>query len=119
MRPQGNCQLAFIGTDDFDAINQSHLQNLSYSQNSIPGETRNNLLTNGIVFGVLNTSIQPAADFDYTKVQVLSNAGGSINQRHRKNRFCSQLSAFLLPGDTEIDQYFLGTNVCSVIGGRT
>ena len=78
MRPQGNCELSYIGPADFNAITQAELQNPVYSQASLRGEGPDNQLTNGTVFGVYNWSRQPAANFDYAKVQVLQNAGGSI-----------------------------------------
>ncbi len=82
MRPQGNCELSYIGAVDFNIITHAELQNLLYSSQTIlRGEAPNNQLTNGIVFGVFNRSLQPAANFDYVKVHVLQNAGGSIKVR--------------------------------------
>jgi hypothetical protein len=82
MRPQGNCGLSYVGTVDFDTITQAELQNLSYSSQTIlHGEAPNIQLTNGTVFGVINNSLQPAANFDIVKVQVLQNAGGIIKVR--------------------------------------
>lgn len=81
MRPQGNCSLSYFGVTNFDGIAQAELQNPSYSQNSLQGEAPTNQLTVGVVFGVLNSSRQPAANFDYAKVKVLRNVGGSIQVR--------------------------------------
>ncbi len=78
MRPQGNCTLSTATIINFDKITEAELQNPPYTQNSIPGEGAANQLTTGAVFGVFNSSRQPAANFDYAKVVVLSNAGGSI-----------------------------------------
>lgn len=82
MRPQGTCELSNIGTADFDAITQAELQNLSYSQQTkLRGEAPNNQLPNGTVFGVFNFDPSPVDNFDYVKVQVVQNAGGSIKVR--------------------------------------
>ena len=78
MRGTGNNNLSFIGIADFNAITQAELQNLSYPIDDLRGEAPNNQLTNGTVFGVVNNFRQPAANFDYAKVKVINNAGGSI-----------------------------------------
>jgi hypothetical protein len=77
MRPQGNCFLSYFGVTNFDAITQAELQNPSYTQNDLHGEVPNQL-TAGVVFGVFNNYRQPAANFDYAKVRVIQNAGGTI-----------------------------------------
>jgi hypothetical protein len=77
MRPQGNCFLSYFGVTNFDTITQAELQNPSYTQNDLYGEVPNQL-TAGVVFGVFNNYRQPAANFDYAKVRVIQNVGGSI-----------------------------------------
>jgi hypothetical protein len=82
MRPQGNNELAYLGAAaNYDALGYAELQNLSYAQASLRGEGANNQLTNGAVFAVVNRAPQLGGNFDYTKVQVLQNAGGSIKVR--------------------------------------
>jgi hypothetical protein len=76
MRPQASCRLSYLGQVNFDAITHAELQNLPYSQADIPGSQ----LKNMDVFGVYNTSVQPASNFDYAKVQVLS-TGAAIQVR--------------------------------------
>jgi DNA-binding beta-propeller fold protein YncE len=72
LRPQGNCALAYLGAANFDSITHADLQNLKYSADSIYGnDDSGNQLVNGRVFAVYNRSVQPAANFDYAKVQVL------------------------------------------------
>lgn len=78
MRPQASCSLSYIGMTDFNAITQAELQNLNYSQNSLSGEGATNQLVSGALFGVYNSNPLAAANFDYAKVKVISNAGGSI-----------------------------------------
>ncbi|MCX6252414.1 MAG: hypothetical protein NTX61_16900 [Bacteroidetes bacterium] len=78
MRPQGNCRLSLIGMVNFEGITQAELQNLSYSQDNLRCEGTNNQLTNGIVFGICNTYPAGGANFDYVKVQVITNVGGTI-----------------------------------------
>lgn len=72
MRPQGNCALAYLGATNFNSITHADLQNLKYSTDSIYGnDDAGNQLVNGRVFTVYNRSVQPAANFDYAKVQVV------------------------------------------------
>ena len=86
MRPQGNCELAYLGHVPFNSISYADLQELDYSQNSLHGDPGpNNQLTPGAVFAVFNRFVQPAADFDYAKVEVL-NYGASIQVRWRTYR---------------------------------
>ena len=81
MRPQGNCQLANLGMVDYNAITHAELQDLNYSQASIHGDVGpNNQVNTNDVFAVLNTSVQPAANFEYAKVQVVS-YGANIQVR--------------------------------------
>jgi hypothetical protein len=78
MRPQGSCSISYIGIVDFNSITQAELQNLSYSQNSLQGEGPANQLTAGVVFGVYDWDPQAGDNFNYAKVKVLQNAGGSV-----------------------------------------
>jgi hypothetical protein len=82
MRPTGTCRLSYIGVADYNAITQAELQNLTYTYDppilTLRGEGPNNQLTNGTVFGVFNYDPSPVDNFDYAKVKVLQNAGGSI-----------------------------------------
>lgn len=83
MRPQGPSSLSYVGVADFGSITQAELQNLTYTPGANPplilqGEGPNNQLTNGTVFGVFNSNRVPTNNFDYAKVKVLQNAGGSI-----------------------------------------
>ena len=75
MRPQGNCDLAYLGLVNYNALTQAELQAITtYSRstdlNGEPGP--GNQLVNGAVFVVRNDSVQPAANFDYAKVQVVA-----------------------------------------------
>lgn len=82
MRPQASSELSYIGAVSFTTITHAELQNLSYSGPTIlRGEEPNNQLTRNTVFGVYNRYRQPASNFDYAKVQVLENAGGSLRVR--------------------------------------
>lgn len=84
MRSQGNCDLAYIGAADYNSITHAELQNLDYSADpDLRGQAPNNQLTTGMMFGVHNKHPQPppGANFDYAKVQVLQNYGGSIKVR--------------------------------------
>ena len=82
MRPQSSCLLSYIGIADFNAITQAELQNLTYNSAQpyliLQGQGPNNQLTPGTVFGVFNFSPSPVDNFDYAKVKVINNAGGSI-----------------------------------------
>jgi DNA-binding beta-propeller fold protein YncE len=72
MRPQGNCELAYLGVVNFNALTQAELQSLTYSSNSLigtPGPT--NQMVTGAVFAVHNRAPQPAANFDYAKILVV------------------------------------------------
>ena len=90
MRPQGNCMLANLGAVDYDAITHAELQDLTYSQASIHGDAgpANQLNTNS-VFAVFNRSVQPAANFEYAKVQV-TNYGANIQVRWRTYKLGSR-----------------------------
>jgi hypothetical protein len=73
MRPQGNCRLAYLGAVSYSAVTHATVQGLSYSQDSLNGAAGpGNQLVNGAVFAVRNDVVQPAANFDYAKVQVLT-----------------------------------------------
>src|SRR5262245_24662098 len=73
MRPQGNCRLSYLGSVSYGAVTYATLQGLTYSQASLNGAAGPaNQLVNGAVFGVRNDVVQPAANFDYARVQVLS-----------------------------------------------
>lgn len=82
MGPTGTCRLSYIGVADFNAITQAELQNLTYTYDppilTLRGEGPNNQLTIGTVFGVFNFNPSPVDNFDYAKVQVLSQTGASI-----------------------------------------
>ena len=81
MRAQGNSELSYMGATNFDALTHADLQNLVYNNNSIngtPGPA--NQLFVGAVFAVHNRVVQPAANFDYAKVQVLA-FGASLQVR--------------------------------------
>ena len=72
MRPLGNCLLSYLGLVDYDSITPASLQGLSYSPDGLVGEGPGNRMVDGAVFAVVNTYPQPAADFDYAKVQVIA-----------------------------------------------
>lgn len=74
MRPQGNCRLAYLGLVSYSAVTHATLQGLTtYSQASLNGAPGpGNQLVNGAVFAVRNDFVQPGANFDYAKVQVLT-----------------------------------------------
>ena len=72
MRPQGNCELAFLGDAPFNSISYADLQELDYSTNALHGNPGpGNQLADGYVFAVHNRMVQPAVNFDYAKVKVL------------------------------------------------
>ncbi len=83
MRPQGNCDILNLGPVNFDALTHAELQNLDgYSRTTDihgdPGPA--NQLTDGDVFAIRNDYRQPAANFDYAKVQVV-HYGDSLQVR--------------------------------------
>ncbi len=83
MRPQGNCELAYLGQVPFNGISYADLQELTYSINSLHGDPGpHNQLVPGAMFAVHNRYVQPASNFDYAKVQVV-NYGASIKVRWR------------------------------------
>jgi len=80
MRPQGNCRLSYLGMVNYNALDYASLLNLDYSQDSLDGQGIGNQMVSGAVFAVFNTSLQPAANFHYAKVQVIS-SGANIKVR--------------------------------------
>ncbi len=102
MRPQGTCELAYIGNVDFDMISSAELQNLKYSQNALPG----NKLKNGDVFAVYNWDPQPNVDyFDYAKIQVIK-TGNNIEIQwvsyKLKDRYTVLGTGYDRPEDVEV-----------------
>ena len=77
LRPQGNARFSYLGVTDFDHITQAELQNFSYIYDT-SGNIGDSLLVAGAVIGVYNSYRQPAQDFDYAKVKILSNTGSTL-----------------------------------------
>jgi len=75
MRPQGNCDIAYIGLVNYAGLSHAELQNpsIDYSRTAVldgsPGPS--NQLVTGAVFAIRNDVVQPGANFDYAKIQVV------------------------------------------------